>query len=248
MKIIESEIFKRFPEIVFGFSTKIGLNRGAPFWFNMSHSVTENRDEVNENRTAFLNALGLSLENFAWQKQVHGNEIKIVNSPGYQGESDALITDRQGIALGVFSADCTTIFLYDKNRKVIAAVHSGWRGTAKKILPKVLNLLTEKYSSSPYDLSAYIAPSISQKNYEVGAEVAERFAEKYLIEKSNGKFLLDVPAVNYDYLLEFGIPAENIERSKLCSYETEYLQSYRRDGKISGRATGVIMMRSDTNF
>ncbi len=239
MLIIESKIFKRFAELKFGFSSKYGLERKSPYWFNMSFSVGDKK-ETEENRRAFLTELGVNPDSLAWQKQIHGDVIRIVESPGFQGESDALVTSRKGIALGVFSADCTAIFLYDKSNGVIAAVHSGWRGTEKKILPKTLNLLSEKFSSKPENSYAFIAPSISQKNYEVGGEVAMRFPEKYLIAKEDGKFLLDVAKVNYDFLIEFGMPPENIEQSPLCSFENEYLHSYRRDGAESGRALGVI--------
>ncbi|MEJ2616866.1 MAG: polyphenol oxidase family protein [Ignavibacteriaceae bacterium] len=117
------------------------------------------------------------------------------------------------------------------------------RGTEKKILLKVLEKLTAEYNSSPKDLIVYIGPSICQKNYEVGKEVAEKFEEKYLIPKGN-KFLLDVSGINYDILLNFKIPEENIQLSSFCTYEMKYLlHSYRRDGLYSGRAFGIIAMK-----
>ncbi len=241
MKIIKARIFEKFSEIKFGFSTKIGSGENRRFSFNMSFSVGDENDVI-KNRKAFLTELGIKPENLAWQKQIHSDVIRIVEKPGFQGESDALVTDKKEIALGVFSADCTTIYVFDNANKIIAAIHSGWRGTEKRILPKTLKLLYEKFGSQPKNLFAFIAPAISQKNYEVGAEVAARFNGKYLEPNSNGKFLLDVSAVNYDYLLEFGLPSENVEKSELCSYENEFLHSYRRDAELSGRAMGVICL------
>ncbi len=241
LKIIESKIFSRYPEIKFGFSTKFGLRREEPPWFNLSFSVG-NKKETKENRIAFLSALGIKPEQLAWQKQIHGDNITFVKEPGFQGESDALITNRKGIALGVFSADCTTIFIHDKQKKVIAAIHSGWRGTEKKIVIKTIQRLHEEFSSHPNDLIVFIAPAISQKNYEVGLDVASKFPDKYL-HKNNGKFYLDVSGVNYDYLLQMKIPKENIELSPLCSYGNAYLHSFRRDKEKSGRAMGVIVLK-----
>jgi len=243
MLIINSSIFKNHPEITFGFSTKIGMKRIDPFYFNMSLSVDDDKDKVLKNREVFFSALGLQLENVALQKQVHGKNITIAEKGGLYDSSDALITTKKGIGLGVSSADCVTIFLYDPVNKVIAAVHSGWRGTVKKILKCTLEKLKTEFNTSQVNLIAFIGPSISQKNYEVGKEVAEHFDEKYLSKKGE-KYLLDVSTVNYDILLNYGIKKGNIERSKLCSFEEKnLLHSYRRDGKISGRALGVIVIR-----
>ena len=125
---------------------------------------------------------------------------------------------------------------------MIAGVHSGWRGTVKNILGKTLNLLSDEYSSKPEDLLVYIAPSISQSNYEVGKDVAEHFDPKYK-EAYNSKFLLDVSLVNYDILTAYGIPENQVEVSSLCSFNSPYLHSYRRDGDNSGRALAVIAMK-----
>ncbi|PIW69038.1 MAG: peptidoglycan editing factor PgeF [Ignavibacteriales bacterium CG12_big_fil_rev_8_21_14_0_65_30_8] len=243
MLIIKSSIFKKYPELTFGFSTKRGLNRSEPFYFNMSLSVGDKKENVLKNRETFFHALELSSENIALQKQIHNTNITEVKKGGIYEDSDALITKEKGIGLAVSSADCSTIFIYDKLNKVIAAVHSGWRGTAKKILKFTLDKLTADFDSSPSNLIVFIGPSISQKNYEVGNEVAEQFDDKYLQKKAD-KFLLDVSAVNYDILLNYGVKKENIEKSQLCSFEeNNLLHSYRRDAKISGRALGVIAMR-----
>ena len=131
MLIIRPYIFNNFPEILCGFSTKIGLKRKAPFYFNMSYNVNDNPDTVDENRSAFLESMGLTTSIISSQKQVHGDSIRIVNESGECGESDALITSKVNLGLVISSADCPAIFLYDIDNKIIAAVHSGWRSTEK---------------------------------------------------------------------------------------------------------------------
>jgi polyphenol oxidase len=243
MVVLKSRILSGFPEINFGFSTKIGLKRTAPFFFNMSLTGTDKKEIVLENRTAFFNYLGLHKDEIVLQKQIHSDIITYVSKGGAVGESDALITDKFNIGLAISSADCTPAFIYDKKNKVIAGVHSGWRGTEKKILQKTLFRLFTDFNSSPENLFVYLGPSISQKNYEVGAEVTSGFNNKYY-EPQGEKFFLDVPAANYDILIEAGIPGKNIEKSILCTYEMkDLLQSYRRDGKYSGRALGVIVLK-----
>ncbi len=239
MKIIKSKIFEDRSEIKFGFSTKIGLNREAPFHFNMSKSVGDDPKKVDENRRAFFSELGLSENQIAFQKQVHGDQIRIVTEPGLRGESDAMITNQSNIGLAISTADCTPIFIYDPITKIIAAVHSGWRSTQKRIVEKTLIKLNSEFDCNANDLICYIGPCISQKNYEVGEDFDNYFDEKYLIPNGD-KFLLDLKSVNYDMLRELGIPAKNIEVCGLCTFEQEYLHSYRREGKVSGRALGVV--------
>jgi YfiH family protein len=235
-------MFRDYPEIIFGFSTKEGLERKAPFYFNMSLSVGDDDQVVEENREEFLDALEIPTDRLAYQEQVHGDTVTIVDSPGFVGESDALITSEPNLAIGVFSADCDPIFIYDSVKKVVAAVHSGWKGTEKKILEKALNMMKSKFKSNPKNMVAFIGPAISQKRYLVDEDVAKKFDEKYSYF-DDIKYHLDVTKINYDMLLSAGLKEENIDVSQLCSYENKFLFSYRREGKTSGRALGVIMIK-----
>jgi purine-nucleoside/S-methyl-5'-thioadenosine phosphorylase / adenosine deaminase len=243
MQLIHSEILQKYTEINFAFSTKVGLNRKAPFYFNLSLSVGDEEKNVKENRKAFFAELGLSEENVAIQKQIHSDIVRYVSKGGIVGESDAMITDKKNLGLAVGIADCTPIFIYDPENKFIAAVHSGWRGTEKRILEKTILILKNEFNSKPQKLVACIGPSISQRNYEVGKEVADLFDDKYKIKK-DGKYLLDVASANYDMLVNLGLKGSNIEKSNLCTYEEKnLLHSFRRDGKKSGRSMGIIVMR-----
>ncbi len=243
MLILQPYIFDKFPEMIFGFSTKIGDIEKPPYYFNLSTSVGDDKENVIENRKQFFNSVGLSIDNAVLQKQVHGDKITYVARPGNIGESDAMITDKTGIGLCISTADCTPVFIYEKKRKIIAAIHSGWRGTQKRITEKTVKKLKEEFNCKPENMFVYIGPSISQANYQVGKEVAENFNDKYLKE-DNDKFLLDISFANYDMLIEEGIPSYQIQKSTLCSYEyKEVFHSYRRDGKHSGRALGVITMK-----
>ena len=245
MQIIKSSLFEKFPNLIFGFSTKIGLERKAPFYFNMSLTVGDDLEKVKENREAFFNELGLTTEQIAFQKQLHLDIITVVRHAGMVGESDALITAEKRIGLTISTADCTPIFMYDRKNKIIAAVHSGWRGTEKQILRKTITKLIEQFGTKPEKLFVYFGPSITQKNYEVGEDVAVKFDSKYL-RKISGKLYLDVVDVNKDIVYDFAIPKSNIEISPLCSYEEkDLLQSYRRDREKSGRALGVLAMKGN---
>ncbi len=243
MLIIKPFIFKRFPEIIFGFTTKIGPDAKLPYYFNLSYSVGDEKEIVDSNRKLFFRELGLNEKMVSYQKQVHEDKINTVSSFGSCGESDALITTSKNLGLAISSADCPAIFIYDPKGKVIAAVHSGWRGTEKKILMKTIQKLKDEFNSDTSNLVCYIGPSISQKNYEVGEEVASKFDKEFVYINKN-KFYLDVTGANFKMLIEEGVKRTNIQVSGLCSYEYEnILHSYRRDGQKSGRALGVIAMK-----
>jgi polyphenol oxidase len=244
MLILKPYIFDKYPEIISGVSTKAGAGRTAPYFFNTSFTVGDDENIVRENRRRFFQSLGLPPENVAYQYQVHGDMISEVTIGGLAGESDALITDKPGLGLAVSIADCVPILIYEPEIKIIAAVHSGWRGTEEQILLKTINRIKE-LGGSPENIIAYIGPSIGENIYEVGKEVAELFEQKYINKKEN-KFFLDVAGVNYDILLKAGVAKNNIQVSKLCTYAIkDILHSYRRDGQKSGRSLALIALRKN---
>ncbi len=247
MTILRPYIYRRFDELVFGFSTKIDVNARLPFYFNLSLSVGDDKEKVLNNRKKFFSALGLSAENAAFQKQVHGDKIRYVTEPGNIEESDAMITKVPGIALCISTADCTPVFIYDPEARIIAAIHSGWRGTQKRITEKTVEKLTTEFKCSPENMFVYLGPAICQANYQAGKEVADYFDKKYLIKDDN-KFLLDISSANYDMLVGQGIHPSRIQQSSLCSFDyKEVFHSYRRDGKTSGRSIGTIALKPLNN-
>lgn len=243
MYILKPYIFKKHAEIIFGFSTKVSADANPPYYFNLSYSVGDDKNVVDQNRKDFFESLGLSVEDVGYQRQIHSDIIQVIGCGGDNGASDALITDKKNLGLAIAVADCTPIFIFDKKNKIIAAVHAGWKGTEQKILFKTLNQLFKDYKSKAEDMICYIGPSISQANYEVGSEVAELFDNSFL-RPDGEKFLLDISGVNYKILIDFGIPKNQIQKSELCTYEFEcLLHSYRRDGILSGRSLGVIAIK-----
>lgn len=242
MIILKSAIFNKYPNIVFGFNTKSGGN-GAPYHFNVSVSVGDASENVSKNRKLYYSGLGLKEENICYQKQTHSAVVTFVDKGGVCGESDAMITDKPDLGLAISTADCTPIFIYDIHKRIIAGIHSGWKGTQLNIVTAALNELKSKFNSNPDDMIVYIGPSISQNNYEIGKEVADLFDKKYILQKEK-KLYLNVSGINYQRLLDFGIPKDNIQHSNLCSYDlNNLLHSYRRDGLQSGRSFGIIAMK-----
>lgn len=243
MYILKPYIFNNYPEILFGFSTKVSSETKSPYYFNLSYSVGDEKNLVDKNRKDFFESIGLTIETVGYQRQIHSDIVQVIGCGGDNGASDALITNKKNLGLAIAVADCTPIFIYDKKSKVIGAVHSGWQGTETTILLKTLIKLQKEFSSKPENMIVYIGPSISQINYEVGKEIAEKFDQTFVKPKGD-KYLLDVSGINYQILLDFGIPQNQIQKSELCSYEfSTLLHSYRRDGNLSGRSLGVIAIK-----
>lgn len=163
-------------------------------------------------------------------------------------DTDALITDRTGIALLVKFADCTPVILYDPQKQVQGVAHSGWRGTAQKISLSMLEQMIANFAVRPEDVLAYIGPSIDQANYEVGTEIYEAFAgiadrERFIIQgRSAGKYQLDMALANEALLLDYGLKPEQILRADVSTYEAKALHSARREGRDYGLNAMLTMM------
>lgn len=160
--------------------------------------------------------------------------------------TDGLITDKKKVALVVKFADCTPVILYDKNKKVLAALHSGWRGTSEKISEVAINKMINDFSSDPRDIYAFIGPSIDQDNYEVGLDVYEAFNNfnnrDKLFYKKGEKFHLNMLDANLEILLENNIPRENIEICEISTFNSDFLHSARRDKENYGLNSMMVMM------
>ena len=238
--IIKSKILQ-INNLIHGISTKAGGM--PPFYNNLSKHVGDSEENIKQNRDRFFGALGIPQENLVYANQVHSNTIRIVNKPGLYKETDGFISSKAGLFLVISVADCMPVMLYDKKNNVIANVHAGWRGTQKKIVSHALEILINEFNSKPEDISAFLGPCISKKNFEVGLEVVEMFEPQY-VEERNSKYYVDITGENISQLRSFGINDEQIETSGICTYsESGTMHSYRRDGDSSGRMFAVIGIR-----
>jgi len=195
-------------------------------------------------------------ENITKSTQIHDDKILVVEDKhigmGVTKESDiknadGLITDKKNIPLCIFTADCVPVIISDKNKKVVSAVHSGWRGTAKKITVNAINLMVNEYKIQKSDIICAIGPSIGKCCFEVSYEVIENMSHIENIrhcytKKANGKYMLDLKEVNKQILLSNGIAEKNIDVIDLCTKcEKELFFSYRRQGEKAGRNASFIM-------
>lgn len=233
-------IFGQFPNVRAGLTLR--AKEDEPYSNNMSLSVGDDPERVLANRARLSRRLGFEPDRLAMQQQVHGCGIADV-ADGYRpGESDAMITSRPGWLLAASVADCIPILIYDAVNHVVAAVHSGWRGTRAGVLPATLERMQSEYSCGLQGLWLYIGASAGQCCYEVGEDVAGAFETRFSRPLGGGKHLFDNRGVVLDQALAAGIPSGQIELDPRCSICGDGFHSYRRDGTRSGRMLGVIGM------
>lgn len=261
LTLLEFENLSRFSEITHFVSTrKGGVSGGAYAELNISFTVGDFVRDVSTNRKRLAEALGIQPRRFVFQNQQHSAKVQNADfsdckdftrhTYSFEG-SDALITNRPGICLFVFAADCVPILVVDKENKAIAAVHSGWRGTSKKILKHTLEKMRREFESKPENIFAGIGPAISLPNYEVGSRVAHAFqqaygaaADKFIAIPKGKKEHLDLYAANKYLLTEHGVPDSHIEISDHCTFRDKELLFSARRKAASGRFGAGIMLNA----
>jgi YfiH family protein len=188
--------------------------------------------------------------------QVHGTDLLVIDSPNpdyahfHRLESDGIITNQPGVMIGVCIADCIPILLLDPAKRVVAALHAGWQGTAGEIARQGVEALVAMFDVKPRNILAAVGPGIGRCCYEVDTPVIDVFKsrsagyEAFAEAKGAGKWQLDLSLANRRQLLAAGIPEENIETTDLCvCCEHDLFFSYRRDGGDTGRQMGFIMLK-----
>lgn len=212
-------------------------------------------DAVLENRHQLAAELGVPLSQFVLANQTHSaNFYEVTKDDWGRGatsletaipNTDALFSYEPNTVLGVFTADCVPLLLWSEQSGLIAAVHSGWQGTVKEIVPKLLTHLIEKKGEDPNHLHAYIGHCLSQDLFEVDADVAQKYQElgytddwiKY--REETGKYHIDNGATVKEQCLRAGVLEAHIEQTAICTFTSERGFSYRQD-KQAGRHLGFI--------
>ena len=186
-----------------------------------------------------------------WMKQAHSRALHFIERPvDRRLHGDALATSLPGFFLVIKTADCLPVFLVDESKRVVAAVHCGWRGTGLRILEHVVLGLRERYGCEPAALLAASGPCIGSGCYEVGEDVRQAFREANLPLRvfrrepgRAGKYLLDLREANRRQLLEAGLRPKNIFDVTPCTHCDLNFHSYRRDKSAAGRLFNFIGIR-----
>lgn len=240
-----------------------GVSRGSYASFNINRWCGDEAEAIAANRKALASELGITADRLFVPHQVHGTVCRMITDEhlGMDSEAkaqmlegvDSVMTDVSGICIGVSTADCIPVLLYDRRHRAAAAVHAGWRGTVQRIVETTVRNMEENYATRPDDIKAVIGPGISLKNFEVGQEVYDEF-ERHDFDMSsiarqfpangnanNRKWHIDLPLCNQLQLEHAGVSTDSIVQTGICTYDhTADYFSARRLGIASGRIfTGI---------
>ena len=203
--------------------------------------------------------LNLDFDNLCIPIQTHTDRVKCIGKNKEDidlNDVDGLITKEKEKILVSRNADCILFLLYDPKKEVIANVHSGWKGTFKKIVEKAVVKMRDYYDCNVEDIICYICPSIRKCHFEVDEDIKElcedifsftgkvdTFIEKGNIVAGKQKYNIDTVLINKILLKDLGIKEENIIDSNLCSVcNKEILYSYRAEGETSKRNVAIISL------
>lgn len=261
MKIINYPVLCQFPELQHFCTTREGgCSSGNYDSFNISPFSGDISENQQSNIELLASELQITTPQIIFPYQTHSDVVKIIDSDFLQLSEqektealngvDALITRIPRLCIGVTTADCVPVLIYDNQNKVIAAVHAGWRGTCSRIVEKTIQQMKLAFGTKSENVYASIGVSISPDVYNVGQELIEEFrksnfaVDRIFIRRDNQLFL-DLWKANQWLMINCGVPVNQIEISGICSFTNSHeFFSARKLGIKSGRMLSGIMIRS----
>lgn len=260
----EVKSFKKYKNLIHGFTTRHGGCSQEPYDdFNLALHVEDRIEDVIKNRETLCSSLGIEVTDMVTAQQVHSPNVAVVGEE-HKGagvyayheampETDGLITDKRGILLATFYADCVPVFIFDPVKQVIGSIHSGWKGTMDRIGAAAIQKMRSVYGSDPADCLVGIGPSIGPCCYEVDGPVIDIVKNKFknnwselVAPKAGDKAQLNIWKANYIVMREAGVPHDNIEMAETCTCCTsQQFFSYRGSGGTTGRMAAYIMLKNE---
>ena len=219
---------------------------------------------VGRNPSILCPLLGVSSNRFARPHQVHTDRIYQIDEEFLalpkekQTELldgvDAVISNVPDVVLGISTADCIPVLVYDAEHHAAAAIHAGWKGTVLRIVEKAMDAMTQAFGTEPAQCTAVIGPGISQQSFEVGQEVVDRFKEAgfkmddvtvWLPNTKEGELPkekphIDLKEINRRQLLDKGVQKEKIMVSQIDTFADERYFSARREQKGSEKCGRIL--------
>lgn len=195
---------------------------------------------------------GLTFARLYMPRQEHTDRVLWVDGGTADGlVADAVVTGRPGLMLGVRVADCVPILVADPVRRVVAAVHAGWRSTAARILPKTIDAMRREAGTDAGDVLLSIGPSIRGCCYNVGEEVVGAIADACSgqgsgswLSRRGGTAYVNLAEANRVQAALAGVPEDRISVASFCTAcRNDLFHSYRLEGQSAGRQGGYIMIQ-----
>lgn len=245
--------------VVHAFSTRYGgVSRGVWSSMNLGISRGDSPEDVEENYRRFRSAVGAEHGKLVRTRQVHKDRVRVITGDEPElalfepaPEADALVTDRPGVALIAYSADCIPVLLYDPVRRAAGVAHAGWRGTSLGIAARTAETMVHTYGCDTKDILAAIGPGIGPCCFETDGDVPDAMrtalgsaADPYMTKQENGKWHVDLKEINAHFLRSAGVQAHHIEIDPDCtSCNPDKYWSYRVTGDARGSTAALIQLK-----
>tara|TARA_B100000401_G_scaffold377446_1_gene278059 strand:- start:426 stop:1178 length:753 start_codon:yes stop_codon:yes gene_type:complete len=250
--MIKSKILDKTKIVNHGFfNKKNGFSKGIYKSLNCGKGSKDKKTNVNKNLIYVKDKIGSKLNGIVLLYQIHSSKFFFIKKiPKKKIIGDALITNIKNLPIGILTADCAPILILDYKKKIIGAVHVGWRGAYKNIINKVLRKFV-KSGSKKKDIIAAIGPSIGQKNYEVGKEFKHKFIRKnkrnsIFFKFKQKKIYFNLVKFIYHQLNSFGISKIDVIRKDTFDKKNNFFsarRSLKRKEPDYGRNISVIMLK-----
>ena len=205
-----------------------GKSSGIFKSLNCGPGSSDNKNNILKNLNIVRKKINIKSKKIFLLNQIHGNKFFFIDKnlklKNNKFDGDALITNKRNIPIAVLTADCAPVLIYDKNKKMVAAIHAGWKGAYKDIIKKVTKFMIKK-GCSPNDITAVIGPCISVNNYQVKQDFIKRFIKK---NDKNKKFFKKKGNKNYFNLskyIYFQLRALNIKKIDVINKDTFFAKN-----------------------
>ena len=252
--MLQSKKLSKLINISHGFfNKKGGVSSGIYKSLNCGPGSKDKKINIQKNLQIVKKKICNSSKKIFLVKQIHSNKFIYIDSDSKSSDLninvDAIITDKKKFPIAVLTADCVPLLIYDKKRKMIAALHAGWKGAFKGIIQKVIKFMFSK-GCNPKDMTVVIGPSISVKNYEVKNKFKNKFIKK---NKKNINFFInkgDKIYFNLPKYVKTQVKLSKIKNIDILNIDTfnkkNYFFSARRSLKLKhddyGRNISIIMI------
>ena len=241
------------------FTTRLGgVSTGIFASMNIAIKLDETEENVTKNFVILGNALGFDIEDLVLTRQIHSDIVRTVTRADCNGcfhrnypECDGLITNDPGVALTIFTADCTPLLFHDPVTGAVGAAHAGWKGTAQNIGGKTVEAMCREFGCDPANIRAAIGPNVGFCHFETDWDVPEAMIATYgeeaksFIRKVSDKYYVNLKEINALALRRAGV--EHIEISEECTMcSPDRFWSHRITGGNRGSQGAIIVRKEET--
>ena len=224
------------------FSRKNGFSKGNYKGLNCGKGSNDNKKNINKNLSYVANKMGVKRVRLILMHQTHSNKVVEIKKYNYKKKikADSIITKMRGVALGVVTADCVPIIIYDAQNKIIGCIHAGWRGAFLGIVENTIAKI--KKINLNNNLYASVGPCIGKKNYEVDIPFYKKFVSKsrsnkiYFSRKNKTKRLFNLRKFVTNKLMKLNVKVDQINKDTFADKSNFF--SYRRSCKLKQKDYG----------